>query len=106
MSFVFLLFVWGIMGKCELFLLMLKIILLWHKVDLCLHSHIYLSSTYTVCAVLLISVSLSQPTSSRIRQQIPSSNSRSSRNSDNDKPFLCKCTFSRPSITSIIAGVY
>ena len=34
-------FVWGIMGKCELFLFMLKIILLRHKVGLCLHGHIY-----------------------------------------------------------------
>ena len=33
-------FVWGIMGKCGLFLLMLKIILLQHKVGLCLHGHI------------------------------------------------------------------
>ena len=28
------------MGKCELFLFMLKIILLRHKVGLCLHGHI------------------------------------------------------------------
>ena len=33
-------FVWGIMGKCGLFSFMLKIILLWHKVGLCLHGHI------------------------------------------------------------------
>ena len=35
-------FVWGIMGKCELFSLVLKIILLRHKVGLCLHGHIWL----------------------------------------------------------------
>ena len=29
------------MGKCELFSFMLKIILLRHKVGLCLHGHIY-----------------------------------------------------------------
>ena len=29
------------MGKCELFSFMLQIILLWHKVGLCLHGHIY-----------------------------------------------------------------
>ena len=29
------------MGKCELFLFMLKIILLWHKVGSCLHGDIY-----------------------------------------------------------------
>ena len=41
-SFVgFFVFVWGIMGKCRLFLFMLKTILLWHKVGLCLHGHIF-----------------------------------------------------------------
>ena len=35
-------FVWGIMGKCKLFSFMLKIILLHHKVGLCLHGHIYI----------------------------------------------------------------
>ena len=35
-------FVWGIMGKCELFSFVLKIILLRHKVGLCLHGHIFL----------------------------------------------------------------
>ena len=33
-------FVWGIMGKCKLFMFVLKTILLQHKVGLCLHGHI------------------------------------------------------------------
>ena len=37
-------FVWGVMGECELFLLVLKIIVLQHKVGLCLHGHIYWSA--------------------------------------------------------------
>ena len=45
-SFVFCIFVWGIMGKYELFSFLLKIILLWHKVGLCLHGHIYVKRMY------------------------------------------------------------
>ena len=44
MSFVFCIGIklWSILRKCELFLFMLKIILLRHKVGLCLHGHILL----------------------------------------------------------------
>ena len=41
------------MGECELFLFMLKIILLRHKVGLCLHGHICvcMSEASSVCYV-------------------------------------------------------
>ena len=45
-------FVWGIMGKCELFLFMLKIILLRHKVGLCLHGHIYAHDLFQALELL------------------------------------------------------
>ena len=48
-------FAWGIMGKCELYSFVLKIILLRHKVGLCLHGHVYISCL-CVCLVGIICV--------------------------------------------------